>query len=251
MFKSYNENQEYLSITQRQIFCNYCNSKIPASFYFILLIKHGIENHYCIKCYKKNYPQLSLAPGTLYKLGIECVDFDNQLLFNFFQLITEDKFDQVKTIVKKRPEIVNARDLENFTPLHISIKARNFSLIDFFIASGADVNVQSIDGVTPMMLAIQSNNYNLLNYLLGEATDMKLTDEKGNSCLHYAAKTGNVEIFKLLLEKGAFIKARNEKGLTPLDIAYIDSQTQILQLINELYPGIKEKKGGQLNDRKP
>ncbi|KAN0047508.1 hypothetical protein ACTA71_001890 [Dictyostelium dimigraforme] len=106
----------------------------------------------------------------------------------------------VNELVKCEPLLLNSRDINNMTPLHIAIAYGNRSLALELIKLGSDVNVTANDGTTP---------------------------------LHIAADAEDIEICKSLIEKGAVLKMDSD-GLTPLLIAKQKKNKQLEDLMSNL-----------------
>lgn len=59
-------------------------------------------------------------------------------------------------LVMQAPELVESRDEDGFTPLHLAVIAGNVQLVQFLIASGADVN------------ALDSERHSVVHWATGE-----------------------------------------------------------------------------------
>ncbi|KAM9978798.1 hypothetical protein ACTFIY_012564 [Dictyostelium cf. discoideum] len=106
----------------------------------------------------------------------------------------------INELVKSEPLLLNTRDINNMTPLHIAIAYGNRSLALELIKLGSDVNVTANDGTTP---------------------------------LHIATDAEDIEICKSLIEKGAILKMDSD-GLTPLLMAKQKKNKQLEDLMSNL-----------------
>ncbi|KAK5581244.1 hypothetical protein RB653_001275 [Dictyostelium firmibasis] len=106
----------------------------------------------------------------------------------------------VNELVKSEPLLLNTRDINNMTPLHIAIAYGNRSLALELIKLGSDVNVIANDGTTP---------------------------------LHISTDAEDIEICKSLIEKGAVLKMDSD-GLTPLLIAKQKKNKQLEDLMSNV-----------------
>ena len=71
-------------------------------------------------------------------------------LERFFTAVKKDNINKVNSILKKNPEIVNAKDSLGATPLHYAVKYIKVQMVEFLISRGADVNVKDKEGSTPL-----------------------------------------------------------------------------------------------------
>jgi ankyrin repeat protein len=119
-------------------------------------------------------------------------------------------------------DIVNTRDYENCTPLHIAVEAGKPAIIRELLNRGADINAQDDYGYTPIHYAI-SHQY---LYLVAELielphVDINIQAHNGDTFLHQAIvpKPVNIHILNLLLDTGCDYCIRNKYNQTPKDLA--------------------------------
>ena len=98
-------------------------------------------------------------------------------------------------------EKVNAKDMDNWTPLHIAVRFKHQELVDLLIASGANVYAQG--------------------------------GWQKAAPLHWASSAGHMKIVELLIANGANVNAKAKNGGTPLDWARIEGNKQVADLIYE------------------
>jgi ankyrin repeat protein len=103
-----------------------------------------------------------------------------------FASASAGNLESVRAAVMKDPDVLNAREWDNATLLHLAVGQNHMELAAFLLAEGADVNAKTTDGITP---------------------------------LHMAAQNGNLEDIQLLLDHRANINAIDSKGWTPMDRA--------------------------------
>ncbi len=111
--------------------------------------------------------------------------------------IEAGNIDRIRSLMKKNPGIINARDINGCTLVHKAIKEgeRNEQeVVKLFISKGADVNTKDLDGQTPLHYCAKGTPY------YGSSIEMGALAE-------------------LLIEKGADINARDNEGRTPLILA--------------------------------
>lgn len=116
---------------------------------------------------------------------------------------------KVKALLRANPKLVSLADEDGAGPLHHAVAGGHKAVVEFLLASKADVNGKKNNGVTP---------------------------------LHVAAALGRTEIAKLLHAKGADPKAEDNKGRTPLSLAETNGHTAIVELLTG------SRGGGQIGD---
>jgi len=81
------------------------------------------------------------------------------------------------------------------------------------------VNVRDGDGMTSLHLAVQAGHVVLAEQLLDSGADISAVDAQSRTPLHHAASEGDTLLVALLLARGADVMAREFRGRTPLFIA--------------------------------
>ena len=94
---------------------------------------------------------------------------------------------------------VNAKDMDNWTPLHIAVRFKHQELVELLIASGANVNAQG--------------------------------GWQKAAPLHWASSAGHMKIVELLIANGANVNAKAKNGGTPLDWAKVEGKQQVADFI--------------------
>jgi ankyrin repeat protein len=101
---------------------------------------------------------------------------------------------RVEELLKGDPKLVNAKDSEQWAPLHLAVLFNRTETVKLLLSMGADPNVQ---------------------------------DNEGWTALHTAAWTGHADMARLLLERRAEVDARSKSGWTPLHLAASATKTEL------------------------
>ena len=195
----------------------------------------------------------------------------------FFSAVRNREDKAVERILASDPKLIDARDLENSTPLHIAaaygtvatiktligkgadVNAMNrrkstplaWALYDearvkLLLTHGADVNARLVDG-TPILrqAAMLGNSNRVLQLLLDKNANPNIGTATGLTPLMAAANRGNVEAMQMLIAKGAKPDAKNAGGASALVFAAGSGQPAAVQLLLEkgADPNTKTKRG--------
>jgi len=112
---------------------------------------------------------------------------------------------------------VNARDLDNSTPLHEAVLNNADREAYCLIDSGASVHAKNAnDGNTPLHECIHPA---IMRALLRAGADPNAKNKYGNTPLIVALNSGNAELLRILVAAGARGNQKNNAGQTAYDIA--------------------------------
>ncbi|KAK3284163.1 hypothetical protein CYMTET_8168 [Cymbomonas tetramitiformis] len=127
--------------------------------------------------------------------------------------------DVANTLVKLGADI-NTQDRRGRTPLHFVCHVGCLSLVEEFIAAGANKEAQDQNGNniqnTPLHYAADAGHVEIVAALLKAGADKEAPNRVGDTILHQAAGNSHHRVVKMLLEAGAEKDSRNRKGETPL-----------------------------------
>jgi ankyrin repeat protein len=104
----------------------------------------------------------------------------------------------VKAVVHSDPDAVDSRGDDGMTPLHVAVGCSDAEIVTFLIAEGADVNARSINEFTPLHFAADAE---IARILLRNGADPKLRSSSG-TVLDNAVRDENVEVIDVLLKAG-------------------------------------------------
>ena len=125
----------------------------------------------------------------------------------------------VNCLLQNGANVVLTSD-NGWTALHFVVDEFNDSseILRSLLDNGADVNARSIDNETPLMVASQSSDVETVTLLIEQGAYVDLQDEKDNTALHNAVSRKTEEIVGTLLNAGAS-NLCNSQGMTPLLLA--------------------------------
>lgn len=91
-------------------------------------------------------------------------------------------------LVMAAPHLIDGRDEDGFTPLHLAVIAGNIQLITFLLANRADVNAVDNESHTVVHWATVCGEIGALRAVLAAGAPVSTPDVHGGYPLHYAAQ---------------------------------------------------------------
>jgi ankyrin repeat protein len=155
--------------------------------------------------------------------------------------------------------VMNRRDKNNQTPLHLAMVRDWFKLARILIDRGADANAENNDGRTPLLILSDSRVHNgdaidLLCVLLKRGAVVNRRDKNGETPLLLAMGRGGLKFARILLEHGAdaSVKKINRKTLLHLLLeSQIRSEGEALDLLWLLLDHGAVANGRDVNNQTP
>lgn len=134
-----------------------------------------------------------------------------------------------KDIIKN---IINNRDYDLNTPLHIAVSSRNLGIVEHLLRHGANPNLRNVFDNTPLHTAAHRDQDGYIVQCLLEHRNQanpkhkvnpKLRNIIGNTALHVAVFCKNLKAIERFFShqegKEVFLNITNNCGKTPLDLA--------------------------------
>ncbi len=109
----------------------------------------------------------------------------------------------IAAVLKKQPELVNARDDAGWTPLHVAVDSGKREVVEVLLAAHADVNATNPAGYTALHLAVSQGNKEIVALLLANQADVNAKENSGTTPLYFATAHGQREIAEILQMHGA------------------------------------------------
>jgi ankyrin repeat protein len=140
---------------------------------------------------------------------------------NLFEACAIGKVERVKSILKRKPKMLNEFAPDGFQPLGLASFFGHVEVVRFLLESGAEVNTLSRNGlkVTPLNSAAAGRHYEIAMLLLERDANPNIRQEGDFVPLHSAAMNGQIEMVKILLQYGADKDLKSLDGKTARDYA--------------------------------
>lgn len=161
---------------------------------------------------------------------------------------------KVKLLIKAgaRPSVL-ASDDEKEGPLHLAARiSDSVGLVDYLIASGADVNARDARGFSPLITAAAptgnlspQDQIETLKALINAGADLNQTTNNGATALSLAAINSSPKVLQLLIENGAKVNVADKQGRTALMVAVWGNSPDAVRTLldNGADPNLKDKDG--------
>lgn len=114
--------------------------------------------------------------------------------------------EKMKALLGMDATLVHARDADGSTPLHCATWKGHRTVVEYLLASGADVNAQNNNehwGTTPLHAAAHANQAEIARMLIAGGADVNAIDMNGQSVLHHTTFHKAKAAAKVLQENGA------------------------------------------------
>jgi ankyrin repeat protein len=142
---------------------------------------------------------------------------------------------QIITLILDKNALVNARNKEGDTSLHLAIRLNSVENGRILVARGADLFAPNAKGENPIYLTFfPGKNYppGVREWML-TVNALEARDGLGNTILHYGAHWRLDSYIPMLVQNGANTEAANVTGETPLFMAVkADSASTVQALVN-------------------
>lgn len=170
---------------------------------------------------------LGVPPARLAALFEEAADR------NIFAAAARGSTDGVRRFLREGVS-VNARDAQQWTPLHVAVAMGQHACVDLLIAHGADVHARHGQGSPPLFNACNKPNVAIVESLLAAGARPTDVGALGMTALHVAALFGNVGVARSLRPGqpgGALLEAVDATGRTPLHCAAVEGHHETVSFL--------------------
>jgi ankyrin repeat protein len=147
------------------------------------------------------------------------------------QAIFNRNTEEVKTLLKEKPDLVFETNKVGSTPLFFAVSMKQAETVKLLLAYKADVNAKDPLGATPLHYVAMDGDRDVGELLLTNKADVNARDKKEETPLHWAALVGRDAMAELLLAYKADVKAKDKNGQTPLHYAAQYGDKKMVELL--------------------
>lgn len=159
----------------------------------------------------RNTPGLSLLLFILILITTPVISADQ-----IHKAAAKGNLEEVERLISDTPDLLNARDNEGRTPLHLACRGVHLNIVKFLIEKGAGIDVPDANEVVPLHSLAARNNPEAIKLLLSRKASVDVQDHGGHSALHHAAMNNADAAAEALLQGGADVELRDDYKRTPL-----------------------------------
>ena len=160
--------------------------------------------------------------------------------FTFLKGVRDRDAAKVQELVSApNPAVINYRDQSSGEgALHVLVRGRDLTWLNFLLARGARPDLQAHDGTTPLNLAAQLGWLEGAQQLLARRANPNLANNRGESPLIFAVQRRDLGMVRLLLSQRADPnQTDNSSGNSPIDYARQDPRAAaILRELEQARP---------------
>lgn len=151
--------------------------------------------------------------------------------------------EQVESMLREDPELLNQRSPDGFPPLGLAIFFRRPEVARLLIEAGADVNAAADNAqrVAPVHAAAAVCDHATMPLLIERGADLGAKQQMDYTALHGAASRGDMTMVRLLLVAGADASAAGADGATPFDVAMKYGHPECAEFLKTAIPLPRER----------
>lgn len=154
------------------------------------------------------------------------------------ELFSQTIFDAVRSgdtvqaalLFRLKPDTINARNENGFTPLVIAVYRRQDAVMRQLLRLGARVNDNPPEGPAIVAAAYKSDVASV-RFLLANGAQVDLANEEGVTALMYAVMNNQPALVKLLLDAGANPEKISKTGQSALSFAKSYAFSDLVKLL--------------------
>lgn len=155
---------------------------------------------------------------------------------DLFEASVAGRTDAVLQKIENDPALLESRNSDGWTPLHLAAFFGHPELLKKLIDKGALVNARSGNSMqnTPLHAAVAGGKAEIVRLLAERGADVNAQQHGGWTALHGAAQSGNREMVEVLVAHGADLKARAVNNQSALDLALQKGHEPVAALLEQL-----------------
>lgn len=157
-------------------------------------------------------------------------------MLDIFEASVAGQTESVLAKLNENPDLLESRNGDGWTPLHLAAFFGTPELINVLIDRGATVDARSGNAManTPLHAAVAGGKKENVEALGTRGANVNAQQHGGWTALHGAAQSGNREMVEVLIANGADLKARAENNQSPLDLALQKGHGSVAALLEQL-----------------
>ncbi|MFC1492720.1 ankyrin repeat domain-containing protein [candidate division KSB1 bacterium] len=153
--------------------------------------------------------------------------------------VQEDNLERVRILLTENPEMINSKNDNGMTPMHLAARNVNKDMIELLISKGADVNTKDNNNVTPLHSLAFRGGIESVKILVENGADINAGMRDLSIPLHGAARGGQLDVVEYLLSRGSDVNAKTNRGWNALTMAVYANQKTVIDFLID--------KGSELN----
>lgn len=124
------------------------------------------------------------------------------------------RFTKKERAEERKKPIVNRKDIQGRTLLHLAAESGNIETVQFLLDNGAKIDAKDNDERTPLFLAALNNDRTMVNFLKENGANVY-----NHNFLHSAVEEDNTNAVEIFLDEGLSPYSSDSKNKTPIDLA--------------------------------
>ena len=113
-----------------------------------------------------------------------------------------------------------AGDNEDSKPIHVAAISGNTAVVQLFLDLNIDIDIRDDNGMTPLLFAGYRKQQEMIDFLISKGADVEAKTAGGSTLIHAASYSGNTDLLRSLIEEDADVNAGPDRyGNTPLAAA--------------------------------
>ena len=149
------------------------------------------------------------------------------------QAVIQGDLEAVRTMLDSEPKLLESRNADNLTPLHLASVHGQTAIASFLLKKGADINAGDNENSTALHNAAARGHREIVSLLLNQGAAINSKDDNHMTPLHFACASGHETCAEILLDRGADPGAREINGRTPLFFCARRGSLSICRLLTE------------------